>query len=94
MWFSYTSSWLERLWLSAHPTSDSRKKSLLKAISRRIVGTCDTILLSRILTGKLKIAISIGGVEVVTKTILYYFHERAWARAKNHTKASDPKLTT
>jgi uncharacterized membrane protein len=25
------------------------------------------------------LAVSIGGMEVFTKTILYYFHERLWA---------------
>jgi uncharacterized membrane protein len=32
------------------------------------------------LTGKLDIALSIGGIEVVSKMILYYLHERAWVK--------------
>jgi uncharacterized membrane protein len=87
MWSLFGASWLERIWLSAHPTKDSRRKSLFKAISRRIVGTLDTILLSRILTWRLKVAISIGGVEIITKTILYYYHERAWARVQPSKKS-------
>jgi uncharacterized membrane protein len=59
--------------------ADKPIKSILKSVSWRIVGTIDTMVISYFITGKLTIAISIGSVEVVTKTILYYFHERLWA---------------
>jgi uncharacterized membrane protein len=59
--------------------ADKPVKSLIKSITWRIIGTLDTIIISYVLTGKLTIAISIGSVEVITKTILYYFHERIWA---------------
>jgi uncharacterized membrane protein len=58
---------------------DKPVKSALKAISWRVVGTIDTMIISYIITGKLTVAFSIGSVEVITKTILYYFHERLWA---------------
>ncbi len=59
--------------------------SVLKSISWRIVGTLDTILISYILTGKISLALSIGGVEIITKMTLYYFHERAWIKlTKNY----------
>lgn len=56
----------------------SRKFSLLKGISWRIVGTLDTILLSFIFTGHLNTAVQIGGIELFTKIIIYYIHERIW----------------
>jgi len=59
--------------------ADKPVKSALKAISWRIVGTIDTMIISYFITGKVTIAISIGSIEVITKTILYYFHERLWA---------------
>jgi len=59
--------------------ADKPVKSALKAISWRIVGTLDTIIISYFITGKVTVALSIGSVEVFTKTILYYFHERLWA---------------
>ena len=59
--------------------SDKPIKSIMKSISWRIVGTIDTMLISYFITGRLTIALSIGSVEVLTKTILYYFHERLWA---------------
>ena len=56
----------------------SRKRHILKTISWRIIGTIDTIILSGIITGSWKFGLAIGGVEVITKMILYYFHERVW----------------
>ena len=49
-----------------------------KGISWRIIGTLDTIVISYFITGQWKYAISIGTVEVFTKIILFYFHERLW----------------
>ena len=65
---------------SVKPASKSELKtrSVLKALSWRMVGTLDTVLLSWVISGKWQIAMSIGTLELVTKTILYYFHERAW----------------
>ena len=59
--------------------ADKPIKSLMKSVSWRIVGTIDTMIISYFITGKVTIALSIGSVEVLTKTILYYFHERLWA---------------
>jgi uncharacterized membrane protein len=56
----------------------SRKRHILKTISWRIIGTLDTMLLSWIITGNWKFVVAIGGVELLTKMVLYYFHERAW----------------
>lgn len=60
-------------------STDKPIKSVFKTISWRILGTLDTILISYIITGKVTAAVSIGSVEVISKTILYYFHERLWA---------------
>ena len=62
----------------------SRKRHILKTITWRIVGTLDTMILSWIITGSLKIGMAIGGVEVITKMVLYYFHERAWYNFSNY----------
>ena len=56
-------------------------RSVVKAISWRITGTIDTILISFLITGgQTKVAISIGFVELFTKVFLYYVHERIWNR--------------
>jgi uncharacterized membrane protein len=49
-----------------------------KTISWRTLGTLDTMIISYFVTGNLVMAASIGSIEVITKMILYYFHERAW----------------
>ncbi len=59
--------------------ADKPIKSFLKALSWRVVGTIDTMVISYFITGHLTMAISIGSAEVITKTVLYYFHERLWA---------------
>ena len=56
----------------------SYKRHIAKTISWRIVGTVDTIVLSGFITGSWKTGLAIGGVEVITKMVLYFFHERAW----------------
>ncbi|MDD3007264.1 MAG: DUF2061 domain-containing protein [Arcobacter sp.] len=53
-------------------------RSVVKTISWRTVGTLDTMIVSYFVTGSLVMAASIGSIEVITKMILYYFHERAW----------------
>ncbi|MFN3604309.1 MAG: DUF2061 domain-containing protein [Leptonema sp. (in: bacteria)] len=61
---------------------DSHYRSLIKGISWRITGTIDTILLSWIITGQIKFALTIGLAETITKIILYYLHERIWEKIK------------
>ena len=56
----------------------SYKRHIVKSITWRIVGTLDTIILSGILTGSWAMGLTIGGVEIITKMILYFLHERAW----------------
>ena len=56
----------------------SYKRHILKTVTWRIVGTLDTMILSAIITGSWKLGLTIGGVEVITKMVLYFLHERAW----------------
>jgi uncharacterized membrane protein len=56
-------------------------RSVVKTISWRTVGTLDTIIISYFVTGNLVMAASIGTIELVTKMVLYYFHERAWNKS-------------
>jgi len=57
---------------------DSAYRSLLKAISWRVVGTIDTFVISWIITGTLTIATGIAFTEIMTKITLYWVHERVW----------------
>jgi uncharacterized membrane protein len=59
---------------------DSTKRSLVKTISWRITGSTATFLIAYILTGNLAVAGVIGVAQMISNTILYYFHERIWNR--------------
>jgi len=61
-------------------TGERPIRSLAKAISWRITGSLDTMLLSWFFTRDMKIAAAIGLTEVLTKMVLYYVHERIWNR--------------
>jgi uncharacterized membrane protein len=56
----------------------SRKRHFTKAITWRVVGTIDTILISWLISGNPLTGLKIGFTEVITKMVLYYFHERIW----------------
>lgn len=56
----------------------SYKRHIAKTVSWRIIGTLDTMILSGVITGSWITGLTIGAVEVVTKMILYFLHERAW----------------
>lgn len=53
-------------------------RSVAKAVSWRIIGTLDTLLISYLLTGEVAVAASIASIDFVTKMFLYFFHERVW----------------
>ncbi len=58
----------------------SYKRHIAKTISWRVIGTIDTMVLSALVTGSWEMGLTIGGIEVVTKMVLYFFHERLWYR--------------
>lgn len=58
----------------------NKTRSLVKTISWRTIATTDTILIARLLTGSWTVGFGIAGIEVVTKILLYYFHERGWSK--------------
>jgi uncharacterized membrane protein len=58
--------------------SEKPIRSVAKALSWRVVGTLDTLVVSYILTGRITLAASIASVDFITKLILYFFHERIW----------------
>jgi len=58
------------------------QRSLLKTITWRIIGSIDTMVITYFITGNWKFGLAVGSVEVVSKMILYYLHERVWQRIK------------
>jgi uncharacterized membrane protein len=59
---------------------EAHSRSLAKAVSWRMTGTIDTFVISFIITGRVTLAGSIAGTELLTKILLYYLHERVWSR--------------
>lgn len=70
----------ERLWRVLKVAPNSHVRSLVKAVSWRLVGSLDTFILSMIFTGNARYAVSIASAEALTKIALYYVHERVWRR--------------
>lgn len=58
------------------------KRHLAKTISWRIIGTLDTVFISFFITGEISYGLKIGAFELISKMLLYYFHERLWFRSK------------
>lgn len=73
----------ERIWfnLKIFQSGTSKIRHVLKTITWRFFGTLDTIILSWLITNKVETALALGSLELFTKMILYYFHERAWYKS-------------
>jgi|TARA_R110000823_G_scaffold314655_1_gene444269 uncharacterized membrane protein len=56
----------------------SYKRHIAKTISWRLIGTADTVIISGLITGSWEAGLTIGGIEVISKMVLYFFHERIW----------------
>ena len=78
-----------------HPTAKenlkkvSQKRSLLKTLSWRCIASLDTFLLTWFVTGSPTAGITVSLLEMATKMVLYYFHERAWLRTKIGLNSTD-----
>jgi len=58
--------------------SDTNTRSLVKTICWRITGSSATFLIAYLMIGNFAIAGTIGMIQLVSNTILYYIHERIW----------------
>ncbi|MBD3179992.1 MAG: adenylyl-sulfate kinase [Candidatus Latescibacteria bacterium] len=65
-------------------------RSVMKTISWRFLATLTTFSLVWIFTGKIDTALTVGGLEVIIKMIIYFFHERGWNRIKWGRKHIEP----
>lgn len=55
-----------------------KRRSFIKTLSWRILATTTTTLIVWAFTNKPVLALSVGVVEIISKMILYFMHERAW----------------
>ena len=76
----------ERIWYRLSFGFTPRVRHIIKTISWRLVGAIDTILLVFVVyfflfgktEGAAEIAVSMFSIEIATKMVLYYIHERVW----------------
>ena len=59
--------------------NDVPNRSMLRALGYRAVGAVITALIVFALTGTLALAIGVGVISLIAKTIFYYLHEKIWA---------------
>lgn len=57
---------------------ERRRRTLAKTISWRLIASLMTVLVVFALTREILISLSISFFDIITKTIAYYAHERAW----------------
>lgn len=59
---------------------ETNARSLVKAVSYRLLGSMATALVVYLLTGRAAVSVSAGTLDLVVKLALYYLHERIWDR--------------
>ena len=82
LYYFHERLWYSLLWVSIR----QRTRHIIKTISWRFCGALDTICLVFIVfyfmfdtvEGAAEVALSMFSIEVITKMILYYVHERIW----------------
>ena len=59
----------------------NKKRSLVKTLTWRIIASTDTVIIATFITESVEKGLAIAGIEVVSKMILYYLHERGWSKS-------------
>ena len=59
-------------------TKKFHRRHIAKTITWRLIGTLDTFVISLIITGNIQHGLAISGLEILTKSFLYYLHEQYW----------------
>jgi len=72
---------------------DTHRRTAAKAVSWRILATIITGCVTLMVTGRVKIALSIGLLDSIVKLGIYYAHERAWNRVSfGRAKSTDYEI--
>jgi uncharacterized membrane protein len=59
---------------------DSNRRSLAKTLTWRITGSASTFTIAYVVTGSFGISSLVAVIQMCVNTVLYWLHERAWAR--------------
>ena len=57
---------------------ETQARSIAKALSYRILGSCLTGVLVYFFSGNLKVSFGVGAMDMIGKIGLYWLHERIW----------------
>jgi uncharacterized membrane protein len=60
--------------------TDSNGRSLAKTLTWRITGSASTFTIAYMVTGSFGISSLVAVIQMCVNTVLYWLHERAWAR--------------
>ncbi|HSD64327.1 MAG TPA: adenylyl-sulfate kinase [Ignavibacteriaceae bacterium] len=71
---------------------ETKIRSVVKAITWRALATLTTMSLVFIFIGDMTLALSVGGIEVVLKMLIYFTHERVWDKIKWGKKEIKPAV--
>lgn len=58
--------------------SETNKRSIVKAVSWRMIGSTTAIIIAYSVTGSIAASSTIGILHLVSNTLLYFIHERIW----------------
>jgi uncharacterized membrane protein len=68
---------------------ETRRRSMIKALSWRILAAIITTLVVLFMTGKMEFAAKVGALDTVIKLAIYFLHERAWNKI-NYGRINTP----
>ena len=60
--------------------NDMPVRSLAKTLTWRITGSASTFTIAYLVTGSFGISSLVAVIQMCVNTVLYWLHERAWAR--------------
>jgi uncharacterized membrane protein len=72
---------------------ETKKRSIAKAISWRIIATIITSFLVLFLTGAWEFAATVGLADTLLKFFIYFAHERMWNRVRYGLDEEQPEYT-
>lgn len=71
------------------PIIGTKKRALYKTISWRVFASIDTLIIILFFTGEAIWATSATGLEIILKTVIFYYHERVWNHFRIETDMVD-----
>ncbi len=71
---------------------ETHTRSIVKTVSWRILATLTTVTLVYVFIGDVSIALSVGGIEIFLKMLVYFVHERVWDKIKFGRKEIRPAV--